>query len=290
MTSEFSKVKTQASLSSTADSNPSRDLRSDRIDKKESLQSLRQRASEGSHEPIKVGSISLPFRTNEARVENKIHESSGDVSESGSISSPLAIRVKSGQGWPESIDARFISPKSIDEAEALEAAIGMSQVHFLNLTGTFAPSPPPFECYMRQWRFLQGELNYHWIRFGLSGDPPRLFILDPWSGRLEDWKYPNERDTDSSVDGQEFENPSKKRSPTKAKTIVAAKDATSPAAASSSTGAGENTETAEDGDLDAIVPVMPETRASSNPKGKKDKTEDEITEGVAATASLPRPV
>lgn len=163
----------------------------------ELLRSLRPKAiNEARHEPMKVGSLSPPFGITEARAENTIDESSGDDSEDERTSPPLTTmisKVESYQGEPESHDARFISPKSIEEADALEAALGMSRVHFLNLTGTFAPSPPPFENYMTQWRFLQGQLNFHWISAGLSGNPPRLFILDPWSGRLEDWKYPDEQ-------------------------------------------------------------------------------------------------
>lgn len=73
-----------------------------------------------------------------------------------------------------------------------------------------------------------------------------------------------------AVDGDESEQPSKKRSPAKTKNVVA------------------TTGIANDGDLDAmegIVPVTPKKRTPSKSKGKKPNKDDEVTEGVAATAS-----
>lgn len=76
------------------------------------------------------------------------------------------------------------------EAEVLEAALGMTKVHYWNLTGEFAQSPPPLQNYMLQWQFIQDQLCAYWINAELSGDPPTLFILGSWSGGLESWGYP----------------------------------------------------------------------------------------------------
>lgn len=132
--------------------------------------------------------ISPPFGTNEARGESD--DAEGEDSEEGSKSSPFGITEACAKSDG---DARLIIPKSTKEVEALEAALGMTRVHYWNLTGEFAPSPPPFENYIIQWRFLQGHLNFHWIKAGLSGDPPSLFMLNPWGGELGDWKYPGEQ-------------------------------------------------------------------------------------------------
>lgn len=90
---------------------------------------------------------------------------------------------------PENEDAHFIKPDST--GKVLEAALRMTRVHYMNPTGIFTPSPPSSRYYMTQWRFIQDQLNVHWITAGLSKDL-KLFILGSWSSGLENWKYPDE--------------------------------------------------------------------------------------------------
>lgn len=91
---------------------------------------------------------------------------------------------------PENEDAHFIKPNSTDKV--LEAALRMTRVHYMNLTGIFTLSPPSSGYNMAQWRFIQDQLNVPCITAGLSRDPLRLFILGSWSSGLENWKYPDE--------------------------------------------------------------------------------------------------
>lgn len=151
--------------------------------------------NEARREDSEEGRTYLHFGITEARAGSDTDEARGEDSEEGRISLPFGItntRAESDLSKPENEDARFIKPQSMTEAEALEAALEMTRVHYMNLTGNFAPSPPPFANYLTQWTFIQDQLSVYWISAGLSGGPPRLFILDPWTGGLGNWKYPNE--------------------------------------------------------------------------------------------------
>lgn len=106
-------------------------------------------------------------------------------------------RAEGAQGKPED-DFRLVSPKSMTEAQVIEAALEKTKSHYMDLTNDYiAPSPPPFENYMTQWRFFQDKLNKHWIRTRLQGDPPKLFLLGPWTGGLKNWKSLREQDISS---------------------------------------------------------------------------------------------
>lgn len=120
-------------------------------------------------------------------------EDSGEGRLSSAFSASEA-RARSARVIPEHEDARLTSPKSMKQAEILEAALEMTRVHYMSLTEKSAPSPPPFQNYMTQWRFLQDSLNVHWTSARLSGEPPELFILGEWHGALGNWKYLAEAD------------------------------------------------------------------------------------------------
>lgn len=97
--------------------------------------------------------------------------------------------AESSQGEPKKVDNRFISPKSMLEASILDDALESTRAHYMDLVGEPAPSSQPFENYVTQWRFIQDQLDAHWFREEYPGQPPKLFILGPWSGALGNWKY-----------------------------------------------------------------------------------------------------
>lgn len=109
-------------------------------------------------------------------------------------SGSTGARAEGSQREPKEVDSRFMSPKSMLEAGILDDALESTRAHYMDLIGEPAPSSPPFESYMSQWRFMQDQLDAHWIREGYSGEPPQLFILGPWSGALEKWRYLKRQD------------------------------------------------------------------------------------------------
>lgn len=135
--------------------------------------------------------LSPPYGTTEARAEDD-QETIVDWDEW--LSPPydtIETRAEDSQDGSGNEDVRFIEPKSWRECEIVECALGITKVHYWNVTGEDAPPLPFFDSYMYQWKFIQGQLNFHWAISGLSGEPPSLFILDPWSGGIGDWKYEN---------------------------------------------------------------------------------------------------
>lgn len=115
---------------------------------------------------------------------------SGDSEKGKKIpsSGSAGARTETDQVKLEKYDTRFTSPKSMKEAEVLEAALEMTRIHCMNLTGKFALSSPPFKGYMTQWQSVQDQLDAPWVIAGESGEPPNLFMLDPWTVDLGNWK------------------------------------------------------------------------------------------------------
>ncbi|MCJ1467045.1 hypothetical protein MMC07_005667 [Pseudocyphellaria aurata] len=132
-------------------------------------------------------------------------EDSGEGRLSSAYSASEA-KARSAQVIPEHEDARLISPKSMKQAEILEAALEMTRLHYMSLTDEPPPSSPPLQNYMTQWRFLQDSLNAYWTRVRFSGEPPKLFLLGKWHGGLGNWKYLADEDfgDDVSYDGELF--------------------------------------------------------------------------------------
>lgn len=129
--------------------------------------------------------------------QKAIPQAAGGRSEEGRKASPFGTAgasAETDQAELENDDTRFKSPKSMHEALILESALEKTRVHYMTLTGEYALSSPPFKNYMTQWQFIQDQWDAHWILAGGSGEPPRLFKLGPWRGKLENWKQVDEQD------------------------------------------------------------------------------------------------
>ncbi|MCJ1264621.1 hypothetical protein MMC22_004495 [Lobaria immixta] len=134
--------------------------------------------------------------------EKAIDDAKDEDPEGGRASPPSCAAVthdtEQDQGISENEDPRLITPKSTEEAEIVEEALSMTRVHYLGLTGEFAPSPLPSDSYMTQWAYIQEQLDAHWVHNGRSGDPPKLYILDPWSYAHESSEYQKEQDSENA--------------------------------------------------------------------------------------------
>lgn len=99
-----------------------------------------------------------------------------------------------GEPCMKSRDARFIAPVT-DETEqmSLQCALSYTRAAFFHYIGCYPQPTQPSDSYVNQYTQITKEFKGAWrCAYGHNGKVPTLFVLPKWSGKVSDWKPPQE--------------------------------------------------------------------------------------------------